>query len=83
MSSATYPLERRLWLMPLLLGTWAAAIAVAPGPQLKLILALPAVLLPVAFWTLKSPGRWIPCFLAAALLLPPLPIVLGDSGPHV
>jgi len=83
MSSATYPLERRLWLMPLLLGTWAAAIAVAPGPQLKLMLALPAVLLPVAFWTLKSPGRWIPCFLAAALLLPPLPIALGDSGPHV
>ena len=83
MSSATYPLARQPWLMPLLLGTWAAAIAVAPGLPLKLMLALPAVLLPVAFWTLKSPGRWIPCFLATALLLPPLPIVLGDSGPHV
>ena len=83
MSSATYPLERQPWLMPLLLGTWAAAIAVAPGLPLKLMLALPAVLLPVAFWTLESPGRWIPCFLAAALLLPPLPIALGDSGPHV
>src|SRR5215472_10270119 len=27
-------------------------------------------------------GAWLTLFFAAALLLPPLPIALGDSGPH-
>jgi O-Antigen ligase len=83
MSSALYPLERNYWVAPLLLGVWAAAIAVAPGLLMKLVMAAPAVLVPMAFWTLEAPGRWIGCFLAAAVLLPPLPIALGDSGPHV
>ena len=26
---------------------------------------------------------WLTFFFASALLLPPLPIALGDSGPHV
>jgi O-antigen ligase len=63
-------------------GGWAAAIATAPGPAAKALLAAPAVLLPLAWWTLHKPARWLACFFAAALLLPPLPIPLGDSGPH-
>ncbi|HEV3200138.1 MAG TPA: O-antigen ligase family protein [Bryobacteraceae bacterium] len=67
---------------PLLIGTWAAAIAVAPTPAAKAVLAAPAALAAVAWWTVHKPGRWLAAFFAAALLLPPLPIPIGDSGPH-
>jgi hypothetical protein len=30
----------------------------------------------------QRPSRWIALFFAAALLLPPLPIEIGNSGPH-
>jgi hypothetical protein len=69
-------------LAALAFGGWAAAIATAPSPATKALLAAPAVLLPLAWWTLHTPARWLACFFAAALLLPPLPIPLGDSGPH-
>jgi O-antigen ligase len=65
-----------------LAGVWAAAIAVAPSPGAKAVLAAPAVLIPFAWWTLGSPARWLAAFLGAALLLPPLPIAIGNSGPH-
>src|SRR6266496_461848 len=64
-------------------GLWAAAIALAPGLVLKAALLAPALLIPLAWWTLLLPGRWISLFFATALLLPPLPIAIGDSGPHV
>src|SRR5947209_2053913 len=67
----------------LLFGVWAAAIAVAPSLTAKAVLAAPAVLIPVACWTVHKPARWLAAFFAAALLLPPLPIQIGDSGPHV
>jgi hypothetical protein len=82
MTSAAVPFTRKLYFAPLLLGAWAAAVAVAPTLALKLALAAPAVLLPLSVWTLELPPRWIACFFAAALLLPPLPIAWGDSGPH-
>jgi hypothetical protein len=63
-------------------GCWAAAVAVAPSLPTKAILLAPALALPLAGWTLASPGRWIALFLTTALLLPPLPIAIGDSGPH-
>ncbi len=69
-------------LAALAFGGWAASIATAPSLTAKALLATPAVLLPLAWWTLHKPARWLACFLAAALLLPPLPIPLGDSGPH-
>ena len=46
------------------------------------MLAAPALLIPLAWWTLHQPARWVAAFFAAALLLPPLPIPIGDSGPH-
>jgi O-antigen ligase len=64
-----------------LLGLWAAAFALAPGWS-KAIVAAPAGLVPLAGWILAKPSRWIAIFLTAALLLPPLPIPIGDSGPH-
>jgi hypothetical protein len=64
------------------MGAWAAAIATAPSLEAKLILCAPALLLPVLWWSLQSPTRWVALFFGAALLTPPLPIAIGDSGPH-
>jgi hypothetical protein len=49
---------------------------------MKAALAAPAAVAPVLWWTLRSPVRWLALFFAAVLLLPPLPIPIGDSGPH-
>ncbi len=66
----------------LLFGVWAAAIAVAPSITLKAVLLAPALLIPILWWTVHRPSRWVLAFFATALLLPPLPIPIGDSGPH-
>jgi hypothetical protein len=58
------------------LGVWAAAIAFRP------MLAAPIAAVLLVWWTLGTSTRWLALFLGAALLLPPLPIPAGDSGPH-
>ena len=63
-------------------GCWAAAAVLAPNLTLKAVLLAPAIVLPLAVWALAAPGRWVALFLASALLLPPLPVAIGDSGPH-
>jgi len=65
-----------------LIGAYAASVAVMPTLAGKLALAAPLMLAPMLWWTLAGPRRWIALFLCAAALLPPLPIALGDSGPH-
>ena len=67
----------------LAVGGWAAAIALAPGVVLKVVLIAPAVLMALLWWTLHTPSRWIAALFVTALLLPPLPIPVGDSGPHL
>jgi hypothetical protein len=81
-ASARFAGARGGLLAPVALGVWAAAIAVAPGLPAKALLAAPAALLPLLWWTLATPARWLTLFLAVALLTPPLPIPIGDSGPH-
>jgi len=66
----------------LVFGAWAAAIAIAPSTAAKAVLAAPAVVLPAAWWMFGRPARWLLVFFATALLLPPLPAPLGNSGPH-
>lgn len=66
----------------LALGAYAALISAAPQPAAA-VLAAPLVLAALLWWTLAEPHRWIGAFIAAAILLPPLPIPLGDSGPHL
>src|SRR4051812_42966484 len=83
MSSATASERLRPYVAGTSFGLWAAAIALAPTPTIKAVVAAPAVLLPIAWWTVQRPGRWIALFLGTALLLPPLPIAIGDSGPHI
>jgi len=70
------------FLISLSIGAYAALVASAPSLASRAALAAPSALVILAFWTLAAPQRWILGFMAAALLLPPLPIHLGDSGPH-
>ncbi len=65
-----------------LLGAYAAAIALAPDAMWKGLLILPLLLVLAGWWLLLSPIRWVTWFLASAVLLPPLPMALGNSGPH-
>jgi len=82
MSSAAEPARARYSGLALLCGLWAAAIGVAPSLTMKAVLAAPAVVLPLLWWSLHKPVRWLSLFFLSALLLPPLPIPIGDSGPH-
>uniref|UniRef100_Q01S29 O-antigen polymerase n=1 Tax=Solibacter usitatus (strain Ellin6076) TaxID=234267 RepID=Q01S29_SOLUE len=74
--------RRAAWWAPALFGVWAAAIALTPSLPAKALLAAPAVIVPGLWWTLQNPARWLALFFGAVLLLPPLPIPIGDSGPH-
>jgi hypothetical protein len=74
--------SRPSWWLPALFAVWAAAIALAPTLPAKATLLAPAILLPLLWWSLQNPARWLTLFFVSALLLPPLPIPLGDSGPH-
>ncbi len=65
------------------LGGYAGAIALVPQTWGKLALCAPLAGLPFVLWLLSDPVRWIPVFLVAAWLLPPLPVAIGNSGPHV
>ena len=75
--------DRREIVAGVLLGLYAAGIALAPGVSTKLLLCAPLVALPLAWKLLRSPTAWLALFFVCALLAPPLPIALGDSGPHV
>jgi O-antigen ligase len=70
------------WAAPALAGAYAAAIALAPKPAVALALAAPLAAIPLAYWAILRRDRWLTLFFAAALLLPPLPLGLGNSGPH-
>src|SRR6266851_3019211 len=64
------------------LGLYAALIALAPSPVWQLALALPPVALAVVWWTIQTPSRWLGLFFFSALLLPPVNLPFGNSGPH-
>jgi O-antigen ligase len=83
MSLAAAREQTGAWAAGALCGAYAAAIALAPDWRVKALLLAAAVFLPLAWWTLGTPYRWLTLFFAAALLLPPLPVAIGDSGPHV
>ncbi|MEK7404695.1 MAG: O-antigen ligase family protein [Acidobacteriota bacterium] len=72
----------RLWIASAL-GLWAAAVALAPDLKSAALLSLPLLVVALGWWTILAPARWVTLFFATALLLPPLPVRLGDTGPHV
>jgi O-Antigen ligase len=66
-----------------LIGAYACVIAAASTPWTALARSVPGLAIPPLLWILRGANRWLWCFFFAALLLPPLPFALGDSGPHV
>ena len=64
------------------LGFLAAAVALVPSSAAKVALLAPFAILPFCWWILLQSHRWLSVFLCALIVLPPLPIRLGDSGPH-
>jgi O-antigen ligase len=65
------------------IGAIASAVVLAPSLPLKLALCVALAGAPLALWILDGPTRWMYAFFAAALLLPPFPVALGNSGPHI
>jgi O-antigen ligase len=64
------------------IGVYATLIAAAPSVASRALLVGPVAFAAAAWWTLAKAHRWVGAFIASAILLPPLPIPLGDSGPH-
>lgn len=65
------------------LGLYAAIIVAVPHLQTKVALCTPLIAVPLAWYTFAAPNRWLTLFFLSALLLPPLPVALGNSGPHL
>ena len=66
----------------LALGTLAGGISLAasrPQALWPLLLLAPA---PALWWIARGPNRWVLALLAAVILLPPVPLPGGNSGPH-
>ena len=70
-------------LIPAAVGLWAAAIAVVPGPPVKLAIAAPPAAAALLWWITSAPERWVAIFLLSAILLPPLPAPVGNAGVHI
>lgn len=70
-------------MMPLAIGAWAACVAMVPGLGFRLLLGAILVLAPLVWWCCRGGGQqWLSLFLCALIVLPPLPIPVGDSGVH-
>jgi O-antigen ligase len=67
----------------ILTGAYAALIAVMPNRNSAAAIAAPLVIVPGCWWILLRPARWVGAFIGAAILLPPFPLALGNSGPHI
>jgi len=83
MISDTRARDPRQALLGFGIGLYAAAVALAPSLKSKVVLSAPLIAIPLVWRILKVPNLWLMLFLICALLAPPLPIALGNSGPHV
>lgn len=70
-------------LFAIALGVWSAMVALMPSTTGKLLLVIPLVLAALFYWIILRPSRWLVAFFFCLLLLPPLPLPLGNSGVHV
>jgi hypothetical protein len=59
----------------------ASAILLLPFAGAAALAAALSVL-PLVWYIFSAPYRWLAVFFASALLLPPLPLPGGDTGPH-
>jgi len=83
MIPATSAAGRRQLLAGASLGLYAAVVALVPGLGVKAALCAPLLAIPLGWWVLQTPRRWLSLFILMALLLPPLPFAIGNSGPHL
>jgi len=74
--------EREQLLVGAGLGLYATVVALAPGLTAKAVLAVPLVAIPLFWYLIGTSTAWLSLFFVCALLTPPLPIALGDNGPH-
>jgi len=72
---------RYQFLPGMLLASYAAYVAIARGPAQWAAAAM-AVVIPLLYWILVNPNAWLMLFFAVTLLAPPLPVEVGNSGPH-
>ena len=72
---------RRESIYAAVVAAYAAAIGLTRG-TLEWALAGVLVLAPLIVWVLRSANAWLILFFLVALLAPPLPASLGNSGPH-
>ena len=79
--NAVWP-DRVEGLTALALGVVASAFALTHSTAIKCFIAGLACLPVFLQWLLSRAHRWIIVFFSAAILLPPLPFPIGDSGPH-
>jgi hypothetical protein len=64
------------------IGIYGGSFALAGTPIARVLLLLPLILISGFWWMIAGAQRWIPILAVTATLLPPLPLPLGDSGPH-
>jgi len=83
MTAGALRLRRNEAVLAALLGTLGTLAAFVPGVAPKLGAAALACLGAGLWWIIAEPNRWIPTFIVAAWVLPPFPLDLGSSGPHV
>ncbi len=69
--------------IPVVIALWASMLALAPSIPLKCSIGAIVAVPLLSWWLLGRSHRWLVAFLLASMLLPPLPIAIGDSGPHV
>jgi O-antigen ligase len=80
--AATLRLPRKDVLPVMLLGATAALLALFADWRLAAsVIALPLLIAGV-WWILGTPQRWWISFAVATLLLPPVPLDWGNTGPH-
>ncbi len=68
--------------LALLLGCLLGAASLAASRPQAGWIALPLLLLALVWWVASKANRWVLVFLAALVLLPPLPLPFGNAGPH-
>ncbi len=74
--------DTRTLFASLTLGVFAATIALLPAWTAQAAVLSVLFIAPCCLWILLRSDRWLLVFLCALVILPPLPIQLGDSGPH-
>jgi len=68
--------------MALAIGLAAGLLPLLAPAALLWAAAAGVVFLPIVWYAFSKPAQWPLMFCAAAILLPPLPFPLGDSGAH-